>query len=66
MLIDQQTQLNTDKKVMQEKINQIAMQLQITAAEKHENDTAVKRLKTIIEEKDIQIEQLHKEIARIA
>jgi len=27
MLIDQQTQLNTDKKVMQEKINQIAMQL---------------------------------------
>ena len=51
---------------MQDNINQIAMQLQITSAEKQENDNAVKRLKAIIDEKDKQIDHLQKEIARIA
>lgn len=51
---------------MQDKINQIAMQLQITAAEKQENDNGIKRLKDVIEGKDRQIDHLQKEIARIA
>ena len=51
---------------MQDNINQIAIQLQITSAEKQEHDNAIKKLKAIIDEKDKQIEHLQKEIARIA
>jgi len=39
--------------------------LQITSAEKQEQDNAIKKLKAIIDEKDKQIEHLHKKIAKI-
>ncbi len=51
---------------MQESINQIAIQLQITSAEKQEHDNAIKKLKAIIDDKDKQIDHLQKEIAIIA
>ena len=65
LLKQKETIQNTCNK-LQEQINQLAIQHQITNAHNVENQESAMKLKQIIDEKEIQIDQLQKEISRLA
>ena len=50
--------MDVEKRQLQEKVNHLAMQLQIMQAENQENQQCIKKLKEVITDKEQHIENL--------